>query len=493
MSLNWREIALIISELPLEGSLIQRTHQLGFHALVFEMYHNEVGFWELYMEFGTPTARMHRLSGPPRESRKYKTKKLQRFIQYLRAHVEGSRVVTVSQLANDRLVVLKLTTKGIITFMILRFYSGPGANVIICDEHMIIQELLYRRPKRNETVGNPLMLPEAPLSNADDGTFLVRDYPREMSFNQFIEQTYQQVPTQEIDYLITQVERKRDEELALLQNQIRQTTERVEHFKEYESYRISGDLLAASIGLIEPHQTWVEVPDYRQVGSQATIAIDPSLSPGENIASYYKKYQKGKATWERAQAELVALKKRLEQKEQHYAKLLTPLPTTGKPDMAALKAYLHSHQTTLKSRSDPYAEAPGLRFSSGAFTILVGRNAKENEALLRRWSRGNDWWMHTRDSPGGYVIIKTIAGKTIPLETLLDAGNLALLYSKAKESGKADLYYTQVKYLKRPKGGKKGLVIPTQERNIRIQLDEERIKRLFSTEDLLPGQEPIDG
>jgi predicted ribosome quality control (RQC) complex YloA/Tae2 family protein len=76
------------------------------------------------------------------------------------------------------------------------------------------------------------------------------------------------------------------------------------------------------------------------------------------------------------------------------------------------------------------------------------------------------------------VFIKAESGKSVPLETLLDAGNLAIHYSKAKKAEEADLYYTQVKYLRRPKEGKKGLVIPTQEKNLSVKLDRERLERL---------------
>jgi predicted ribosome quality control (RQC) complex YloA/Tae2 family protein len=70
--------------------------------------------------------------------------------------------------------------------------------------------------------------------------------------------------------------------------------------------------------------------------------------------------------------------------------------------------------------------------------------------------KGNDLWLHTRDYAGGYVFIRRIPGKTIPLEILLDAGQLAVHYSKGKGGGKTDLYYTEVKHLKKPKGGKRG-------------------------------------
>ncbi|MDT8299176.1 MAG: fibronectin-binding domain-containing protein, partial [Spirochaetaceae bacterium] len=66
----------------------------------------------------------------------------------------------------------------------------------------------------------------------------------------------------------------------------------------------------------------------------------------------------------------------------------------------------------------------------------------------------------------------------VPLDLLLDAGNLALSYSKGKSAREADLYYTQVKHLRRPKDGAVGTVLPTQEKNLRITLEPSRLEAL---------------
>jgi len=95
--------------------------------------------------------------------------------------------------------------------------------------------------------------------------------------------------------------------------------------------------------------------------------------------------------------------------------------------------------------------------------------------------RGNDTWLHARDVPGAYVFIRSLPGKSVPLEALLDAANLALHYSKARGSGKGDVYYTQVKYLRRARGGAPGLVLPTQEKNLQVRLDPQRLARLLGS------------
>ena len=64
------------------------------------------------------------------------------------------------------------------------------------------------------------------------------------------------------------------------------------------------------------------------------------------------------------------------------------------------------------------------------------------------------------------------------MEILLYAGNLAVYYSKARKNGSADLYYTQVKHLRRAKNAPKGTVLPTKEKNLFIKLDEAKIRKI---------------
>ncbi|WP_038173116.1 NFACT RNA binding domain-containing protein, partial [Treponema pedis] len=130
--------------------------------------------------------------------------------------------------------------------------------------------------------------------------------------------------------------------------------------------------------------------------------------------------------------------------------------------------------------------APGLQFLCSGWTLLVGRTAAENDELLRHFVKGSDLWLHTRDYAGGYVFIKAKPKKTVPLPVLIKAGNLAVFYSKARKNGGADLYTTQVKHLRRAKNAPKGTVLPTQERNLSIKLDEKILKEL-EEEKIIPS------
>ena len=338
---------------------------------------------------------------------------------------------------------------------------------------------MFRRPTRNE-VSNQTLILEKRTEMVDYSRFVVRERVEGLSFNAQIEHEYRGGGAhEELQRLLDQVNSLKEKELARMQQTIRTLERRLEEASGYDSYKNTADLLGSFVHLVKPKTSWVEVPDYfHDQGSTVVIELDPSLTPGENVEAYYRKFQKGKRGVQNIMEELESVNNEEASVLQKFNMLLTP-NQEGKYAVEALKKALGT--APVDARKDPYAGAPGLRFTSGPYTILVGRNAKENDELLRRWTRGNDFWMHTRDVPGGYIFIKAIAKKTIPLETLLDAATLALLYSKAKDSRKADLYYTHFKDLRRVNDVKTGLVIPTQEKNFSIELDDKRVLRLFST------------
>lgn len=477
MSMNWREIALILSELPLTGSIIQKTHQIGFHGLLMELFNKEQGRWYFYIEIGSLDSRMHAVTDTLNEIKPKKTVKLQRFIQFLRAHVEQASITGVVQSQYDRLVTLELDRYGKQLCMIIRLFSGSQANIFVTDENNTIMDLMYRRPNRNEMSSTQFVYPE--LSAQKD--FEIRSYPDDSSFNRFIELTYRRRSEQSIESLLETINNMRDIELAEIDSIEKSILTRLKQLEHYESYKKTADLLSASRHLLQSDTEWATVIDYTQPDTNTvSIAMDRSLSPAQNIEEYYRKYHKAKGAYEHLSAEYQQIVERRRQITSRFDDILDHPNDDSSIDR--LKAFISGKdESSLQPIKDPYAKAPGLRFFSNQFTILVGRNSKENDELLRSWVKGNDWWMHTRDVPGPYVFIKSYAQKSIPLETLLDAAHVALWYSKAKQSGKADLYYTQVKYLRRAKGVKKGTVIPTQEKNFFVTLDEKRIERIFSS------------
>ncbi|MFA6763197.1 MAG: NFACT RNA binding domain-containing protein [Sphaerochaetaceae bacterium] len=478
MSLNWKEIEQVLSELPLVGSSIQKTYQIGFHGLLMELFHHDQGRWNLYVEVGTIESRIHRVVATFNQLKPKKTTKLQRFIQFLRANVEHGVITGVEQLGKDRLVRLDIRRYDEQLQLFFRLYSGPGANIIVCTGESIILELLFRRPNRDEIAGKPLSIPTDTKLASGSRQYHIRDREEALTFNEQLEREYGNTyPKEDLDQLLLRVRSKRDAEISQAMNTVQTLRQRMALANSFMSYKETADLLASFRHLITDGAKWITVPNWNSSdGSTIEIELDPKLDASGNIDTYYKKYQKAKGRYENLCNELSLAESNVNAIVDRYAQILDSDPI----DSEAIKKLLGDIEGAPAEQKNQFASAPGLQFKSGLFTLLVGRNAKENDELLRRWVKGNDWWMHTRDVPGGYVFIKSIPSKSVPLETLLDAATLALVYSKAKDAGKADLYYTQAKYLRRAKGAKIGTVLPTQEKNFSIVLDESRLKRLFS-------------
>jgi predicted ribosome quality control (RQC) complex YloA/Tae2 family protein len=201
------------------------------------------------------------------------------------------------------------------------------------------------------------------------------------------------------------------------------------------------------------------------------IEVDRKKSAAENAAVYYGQYRKARSGLADVQAEIAGTEAKIARRKEQLAELL------AETNPLRLQKLINDKAGQIPAKNVD-RKRPGLTFRRGEWLLIVGRDAKENDELLRRHVKGNDLWLHVRDFAGSYVFIKQRSGKTVPLPVLLDAANLALFYSKGRNAGKGELFYTQVKHLRRAKNGPKGLVLPTQEKNLSVTLDNRRLKEL---------------
>ncbi len=186
---------------------------------------------------------------------------------------------------------------GTILNLYLRFYSGPGANILVTDDNDILLDLLYRRPGREEQSGQPFALPEP--REVEGKEFLVRERTGE-SFNEQIEEAYgAQSNTLTREELIGRVERKMERELKSLKTTLGSlmrtstTTQDFLHFKKF------GDLLSANQHLLKGTMDEITLEDW-ETGEPITIPLDDKILARENVHLYYEKYQKAKKTHENA-------------------------------------------------------------------------------------------------------------------------------------------------------------------------------------------------
>ena len=132
MSLNWKEIDLILKELDLNGTLIQKIRQPDFKSLLLDLYKPGNAF-PLLINLTQGNVRLHKLTGNnPRKVI------LQRFAQFLRSRINGGRIISAMQLNNDRIIKIIVLYENEETIIYIRLWGG-ASNIIVTDNtHTIL-------------------------------------------------------------------------------------------------------------------------------------------------------------------------------------------------------------------------------------------------------------------------------------------------------------------------------------------------------------------
>jgi len=513
MSLNWKEINLILDELDLEGAQIQSAVQSAYDVIIFRI-HKKGETKKVLISLSSGACRIHETFNTVPKS-----EKPLRFAQFLSSKIVNGFISEVSQLGDNRIVRLVVKRPDAFYKLYIRLWSN-AANFIVTDDDNIIMDAMRRLPKRGEITGKPYE-PESTLETNTTGTdkktspenfhdnekhekrtyekrtyevrtyevrtYEIRTLPGEGSFNEKIDAFYAaQGGTLSLESLREQARRNYEGSIGKINASIERLKEKEASFNDADRFKKYGDLILSNISVIKPDDKWLELedidvtlPDTEKKHNDSArfkimrIELEPCTSPAAMAGKYYEQYRKAKNGLAEVQREIA-------EGEQELIKLtekLNRLLCETNPLVLAklLKPGTHAPAAALTRKEK---SRPGLSFRRGDWLIIVGRNANENDELLRRHVKGNDLWLHVRDYHGSYVFIKQRSGKTVPLDILLDAGNLAIFYSKGRNNRAGDLFYTHVKYLRRVKDGPKGLVIPTQEKNLSVKLDDERLRML---------------
>ena len=225
------------------------------------------------------------------------------------------------------------------------------------------------------------------------------------------------------------------------------------------------------------------VPDWSRLDEEGrpmevVIALDPSLSPAENAARWLRRAKRY-----RTAAERIATRREQVQAELSRTQALLARAETAQSadELAAVEAELpEAPPRSLRGRAAP--RLPYRKFISQAGApILVGRSARDNDALTFRVARGNDLWLHARGLQGAHVVVPG-AGDSPDARTLGDAALLAAHFSAGRGEDRVEVAWTRCKHVRKAKGAPAGTVIVIQEKALRVRLEAERLAALLSTE-----------
>lgn len=242
-----------------------------------------------------------------------------------------------------------------------------------------------------------------------------------------------------------------------------------------EAHRRLGELLSQNLHRLKKGDRAVVLTEYTEAGAvEREVPLDPKLSPREQVERHFHQYRRLTRGVEHATSRLGAL-------EQEQRALEAELAALQAQDDEALLT--RPDQLFAAGRKPERQVHRPYKEFVGAFgvPILVGKGGEDNDALTSS-ARPQDWWFHARGVPGSHVVVPLSRTATLEDQLVLDAAHLALHHSQLKGEPRGEVSYTQVKFVRKVKGGSPGQVTYTREKTLVVRVEAERLERLLRSQ-----------
>ncbi|WP_426491635.1 NFACT RNA binding domain-containing protein [Hymenobacter sp. 102] len=255
---------------------------------------------------------------------------------------------------------------------------------------------------------------------------------------------------------VRQLLEKRADEAATAAQHVRR---RLHALENTVGYRQTADLIMAHLSQIPAGAAQVEVVDFYQDNQPRTIKLKPTETPQRTAQNLYRKAK----NQQRETQELQARAERRETEALEALERLEELAALPQGELRALRQWRKQHGLDPATMAKPSQELPFKVFEDSGFTILVGRNAQNNDLLTQRYAHKDDLWLHAKDVTGSHVVIRQRPGQPIPAPVLERAAQLAAWYSRRKTDTLCPVTYTPKKFVRKPKGAQPGQVVVERE------------------------------
>ena len=251
-----------------------------------------------------------------------------------------------------------------------------------------------------------------------------------------------------------------------------------------DKFRLYGELITSNLYQI-PNRNLdsIDIENYYDNNSIITIPLDKKYLPSYNAKRYFKKYNKLKNA-----LTIVNVQKEETIRDIDYIESVIYELDNGKTieDIEAIydeisenslfsdKLKTKSKKTSAKNKKakpmtkNKLTSFNPLKYLIDGYTVLVGRNNKENDYLTCKFANKNDIWFHTKDIHGSHVILKANPNETIPDDILFEVAKLAAQHSKAKNSSHVPVDFCKVSFVKKPSGSKPGYVIYSNNKTLYV-------------------------
>jgi predicted ribosome quality control (RQC) complex YloA/Tae2 family protein len=253
-----------------------------------------------------------------------------------------------------------------------------------------------------------------------------------------------------------------DREKKLLREQQR--------YQEAEGLQKTAQMLTSSGKDMEQHYHSVKVTDYfGEKPETVEVALDSAISLRENIERLFKRYQKagrGKSIVARQLGDVRSKRAAVEEQTKRLEAIKdwdTWLAISSKiPAKGGVPVPAREPEPT-RSKRFRTLQIEGRE-------VLVGKGARENDALTFDVAGPEDFWFHVADYSGSHVVVRNPSkDKNLDESVLVKAAQLAAYFSQARNSSKVDVHYTKRKHVTKPRRAKPGLVRLLEFKSIKVE------------------------
>jgi predicted ribosome quality control (RQC) complex YloA/Tae2 family protein len=422
------------------------------------------------------------------------------FAQRLRSLALSSRVGGVRVVHDDRMLAIALETSDAPCELLLELLPQRSNLYLLDAEQRVLAALRPPAETRPElALGAPWRAPASRPPSEGEDRFAAQPDER---FFAAVEAHYAAVEREG-----AMAERRRTLEQALrresrsLERKLERLAEDLDRARDATRLEREGELLKGALAQAGRGAREVVVRDPAS-GEALRIALDPALSPVENMERLFRRSRKGAAALaqgagrgEALAAALARVRERLSQLERiegaddpQAARALAAL--AAQPDVAALVAKRAPVPSRRRERAEAERVLAGRRVparlvprryrTAGGLEIWVGRSDAANDFLTTKLARGRDLFFHLDGAPGSHVVLRTEGRADPPSEALLDACELAVHFSRSRDATRADVHVVPIANVRKPRGAKPGLVHVHGGRIVQLRRVPARLARVLA-------------
>lgn len=247
---------------------------------------------------------------------------------------------------------------------------------------------------------------------------------------------------------------------------------------ERDKFKLCGDLISANMYRLKKGDSVAVLENfYEEDCPSVEIKLDVRKTPSQNAQHYYNEYKKAVTAEEKLTVQIEKGEDELQYLDSVFDSLTR---ASSENDIIQLRLEL-SEQGYIRSgfgKAKPPKALPPIEYkSSDGFTILVGRNNRQNDQLTLKFAEKSDIWLHTQTITGSHVLILT-DGETPPDTTIEEAAVIAAVNSRGRGSNLVPVDYCLARYVKKPAGAKPGKVIFTNYKTAFVRPDSELEQKL---------------